>query len=477
MSARRMLKQQDGNNAAAQGGVLYGGNGGNRVAGGEGVGKWKGEGGSGDGGTGGKYGTTPAAVKKRKFAAALLAEVGEDGEEVFVLDDSDTEDAGKECDDGRQGHNELEEPEAQDAAVACVTRGMTKDVADSAKYFAVLFYIKDGCEMEWAVSRRLFNNKKGEMVVVCLAEVAGMPDTYCLGSTQQTHRTAIEKGVPRVALEWAPGGFPNTIVLTAPMMAQVKTFEARRKASEMFAQARKSITAYDGYRDDFRTHKRIQNDLIQLEVQKRMAVMDTAEKVAATHTGTGTGTGTVTHAPTPTDTHTDTSTPPQALVLDSVGFQSSRAVLAGSSGRIMVTVPNNSEEYHKMKGSEPPGVILLPVALSHAVRDVRVPGSVAVMVADTCGTFNDDVREVLTSVFVRGLFAPRAVLSVTVNCRAMSTSAVASEMEKFVVKLARQSRAKFTTTHLYTYKAMVFLLGTVCGAASDGSDTRKKSRT
>lgn len=333
-----------------------------------------------------------------------------------------------------------------------VTPAMTKDwdvdgTSDPPKYFAILFYDTDAT-MKWGVAKRMFENRKGEMVVLCMSKVQGMEDTYCCTGTDVSKRTAIEKSVPRVPLEYTSGGLSNTIVLTAPMMDQVRMFNAVEKTKSLFQTARKHITAYDGEDEGFHPHKHLQNDMIQLAVQ----------------TCLGGGRFTCSRPPTTT-----------AIVLDSIGFQSSKAVLAGAgmdairvSPRwakpiLNVTVPNYSDEFEAMKGTEPAGVTLIPISLADAVKEVKQKGSLSVLVADTCGTFNEELQSVISSAFSRELFSEKAVLSITVNCRGMSTRAVLREMKQYLDQVSVMFGARYECSREYTYGQMAFLLGVVHG--------------
>jgi hypothetical protein len=353
----------------------------------------------------------------------------------------------------------LDLTEAETEAETYVTPAMSAQLSSWAGfkplYYAILYFSSDTA-MQWGVAKRMFENRKGEMVVVWLAEVEGMKNMYCLSSTDVEKRTAVDKKVPRVALEYTAGGFPNTIVLTCSMMEQVRMFDAVEKTKNLFKTAKRHITAYDGGDEGFHAHKHLQNDMIQVAVQTHLR---TKTQGAGPRPRRLKGPD-----PAPGPIHLE------AIVLDSIGFRSSRAVIEGARlapreadvpVTVHVTVPNFSGEFGVMEGTEPPGVTLVPVSLAEAVRGIKERGSVSVLIADTCGTFNEELREVLTSAFSRHLFADQAVLSITVNCRGMKTRAVLQEMKDYLVQVAATFGARFECTREYKYNHMAFLLGVV----------------
>jgi hypothetical protein len=347
------------------------------------------------------------------------------------------------------------ETEAEVEIEAVAEAEASKFVRAEGEYYAVMFIEDDDATGKWWVVKRLFENRKGETVFTWLTPVPGLQDVYYLPpgrAADLTKRTTVPVDAARVPLEWVPAGISRGITLSAPLLTQVCVHEQRVKAHKLLMTARrKLVCGYSGEDKAEDCHKDLQNDMIQV------ATSALANRRRAGDEGDG-----------GEDGEGMPSTTLRAIILDSVGFRSSRAVLAGVGlaaprTKVAIVVPNNSRERTSMQGTEPEGVALVPVSLAEAVSGMLEPRSLDVLVADTCGTLNSELKAVLDSAFARNLFAPGAVLSVTVNCRAQKPAEVQHALVALLKGLAAtyDKTCHFVPSRQYHYRQMAFVLGTV----------------
>lgn len=186
-------------------------------------------------------------------------------------------------------------------------------------------------------------------------------------------------------------------------------------------------------------YKRVQNDLIRLYAQLLASARARGSSANTPHL--------------------------RGVVLDSTGFCTSRALAAALPATCSITVPNNSTDYVPMLAELPKlpaavrdRVVLTPVSMQTAVQHMAC---LDFLVADTCGWWNESLRDTLTDAFARRCFSGSSLLSVTVNCRNQHREDVFADIVKFVGAAAAPHGYRFEVKHKLPYGQMLFVLGWV----------------